>query len=184
MKPITFFIVIITLFTGCSNDNINVDKSFIVGDYKFIQYNSSVALDLNFDSIKSNNLLEEFDLFVFRARADLEIVDLRRQNGTSKDFLGFLNSFPRMNPNSMFYETILGLSADAIKFNLDNDLNVLDLDITMTDYPLDGQYFRTTYVELLENRNFLIVGQQNFYDFETEEWIDVEIEAILEKIVH
>lgn len=182
MKPITFFIVIITLLTGCSNDNIKVDKSFIVGDYKFIQYNSSVALDLNFDGAKSVNLLDEFDLFVRRASADLRIVDITQMNGRSSDFIGFLNSFPRMNPNAMFYEMILGLSGDAINFNLDNDLSVIDLVITMTDYPLDGQYFRSTYVELLDNQNFLIVGEQNFYDFETEEWIDVEIEAILEKV--
>lgn len=177
---IVFFVLIFNI--SCTNDDDIKIHTELLGEYKFLSYTSNIPLDLDFDNIKDTNLLNEFDYFtIYRSSRDamMRYAEQGYNNGFSYS-INLIN-FPSIWPNRIYLDEILSESYDSVFINLDRNAQVQGLSRSMPLYPTNGRYFFTTAVEFLPNKNLKINGKQKLYDFELNEWVEVEIEAILEK---
>lgn len=182
MKKIISVFLTYILVISCNHDDDNIKlHTEILGEYKFVSYTSNIPIDLDFDNNKDTNLLNEFDFFVNKSTRDAKVWEITYLHNFEFDYYVSLINFPRVNPNSIFFQNTLSQNQDAVFFNLANNVNVLDIQREMTDYPENGKYFYTTSVQFLPNKNMKITGIQKFYNYQTNNWIEVEIEAILEK---
>lgn len=181
MKKIFLVFLAFSFAISCNNDDDIKVHTEILGEYKFVSYTSNIPLDLDFDNSKNTNLLNEFDFFVNRSTRDAKVWEITYLHNNEYDYYVSLINFPRVSPNSIFFQGTLSQNQDAVFFNLDNNINVLNIIPEMTNYPENGKYFYTTSVQFLTNKYLKINGKQKFYDYEENIWVEVEIEAILEK---
>lgn len=182
MKKIILVFIAFIFAISCNNDDDSVKvHTEILGEYKFISYTSNIPLDLDFDNNKDTNLLNEFDLFVNKSTRDAKVWEITYLHNREYDYYVSLINFPRVNPNTIFYQNTLSQNQDAVFFNVDNNINVLNMRSEMTNYPENGKYFYTTSVQFLPNKNLKINGIQKFYDYQANTWVEVEIETTLEK---
>ncbi|WP_413532033.1 hypothetical protein [Empedobacter brevis] len=170
---------VILINFGCKDDD-NFSEENLVHTYNIASYNADIAVDLNNDKKTSTNLMDE-----------IEILN-KRDN--------FLEVKPKTNVIYFnFPLTLINLDypsapdgyADFLKYGFGTSTTLSDKLIVIKD----NSYIENNYVgheirkknvsienlKILDNNRLSTNITKSYYDFNTKQWIELNIEVIFQK---
>ena len=179
MKKIIYITLIIfsTLFTSCENENLEAESSIEYdGFYEIESMTSNQNVDLNNDSVNSQNLLEEIPNYFDNNSFDIEIRKLEKI-----DPFELLLAIYLPEPNELIdqpFSTIYySRKAYFERINpVDNQMllnNEFEINNTLTLVELS----------VMENDRISARLNQRFYDFQTNSWRNLDIEIRYKKLI-
>ena len=179
MKKIIYITLIIfsTLFTSCENESLEIESSIEYdGFYEIESMTSNQNVDLNNDSVNSQNLLEEIPNYFDNNSFDIEIRKLEKT-----DPFELLLAIYLPEPNELIdqpFSTIYyNRKAYFERINpFDNQMllnNEFEINNTLTLFELS----------VMENDRISARLNQRFYDFQTNSWRNLDIEIKYKKLI-
>lgn len=173
---IALFLVAFLISCSSNNDNSNNELPF-AGFYKMDRINSSVIVDLNNDGQLSNNLKSEIEYYFNNDQYDLEI----RPNYTN-DNQAKLISFYFPEPYLTFEYLIepngyveYARGAFGLSFDYQNEF-------ILGDQSQNTEFAIINELELLINDQIRAVILKKYYDFNINDWRELNIEIVYTKI--
>ena len=179
-------ILLTLMFLSCSNDD-SIDEVYkqYTGNYKIISFKSNVAVDLNDDNIASKELTEEINSFDLN---DLEIRPHEYQSNPVKSISFF---FPKTWITFQYPNAPEG-SVEFIGYGFLTTYEYVNNSFSLKD----NSYIEESYIDNIKSdknvainsdlnvidRNHLNISiSKEYYDFNSNDWIMLDIEVIYEK---
>ena len=178
MRNLTSYFILIALitFSSCNQNDNEIDDNSISGFYKIESINSKILVDLNGDLQKSFDLKNEINDYFNNYDYDLEI----RPNFTNEtdfklisfyfpepslsfDYPGHPNGFVEYAKNSVGFQYQFNNNKFLI-IEPENDFIIIDK------------------IELVDNGKIKSTILKDYYDFDRQNWIKLEIEIIYNKM--
>lgn len=183
---------LLLIITACDSDDFtNVEFRQYTGDYKITSFKSDLAVDLNNNNVTSNELISEIvpsnDLFTFR---DLRISPNGNESNEKKLVsFAFPKTFITFKSPCCPEGRIRGFHGYGFLTTYEFENNTFILE--------DKSYIEYSYIDNMEsnrtvhiNGNLSIIDINNlkltiskeFYDFNSNDWVMLNIEVKYEKI--
>ena len=174
MKNLTHYFIFIILinFSSCNQNDNEIEENLFNGFYKIESITSNELVDLNGDLQKSYDLKTEINDYFNENEYDLEIRPNYTNDNESKlislyfpePYLSF--EYPSHPQGFVEYAK----NSIGVKFEYENDrflLSEIDNDIIVIDK-----------IELIENGKIKSTISKDYYDFQIQNWINLNIEII------
>ncbi|GAL88967.1 hypothetical protein JCM19538_1956 [Jejuia pallidilutea] len=165
-----------------------------IGKYRLTSLISNIALDLNYDNIKSTDFKQELSVFfnnpIFSPKFALRLNEIIVYDDTL--------AFELLLPGDGYYQELEYLDlrfavqnyskavvvedSNFVKITHHSDFDLDGISDTAQEI-IDGNYPYPYHLEFNSDSKVTVYIKQNFFDLEKDEWVLVELVGVFEKAI-